>query len=131
MNKDYLNFLLKLMGFAGVLLAVHYYIFYNFFSEIELYLPLWGIYAFNTVLVLIVYSIINYKVSAGSDKALSLFLSLTLVKMVLAIVFLLPLFAGKSENIKTEVFNFFIPYFLFLMFEIYLLDKFFKNQQTK
>ena len=131
MNKDFQGFVLKLIGFAALLLGVHYYIFHIFFSELDLYFPLWSIYAFNAFMVFAVYSIINYKVSNGSDKILSLFLSLTMVKMVLAIIFLLPIFAGKSQHVVTEVLNFFIPYFLFLLFEILLLDKFFKNQQTK
>ncbi len=131
MTKNYQNFALKLLVFAGLLFAIHYYIFINFFSEIDLYFPLWTIYAFNAILVFVVYSFISHKVSRGSDKALSSFLTLTLLKMVLAIIFLLPLFTGKAEHIKTEVFNFFIPYFLFLGFEIYLLNKFFKNQETK
>ena len=125
------NFTLKLLGISVLLYAVHYYIFFNFFSEANLYLPLWSIYAFNAVLVFAVFSFISYKVSKGSEKALSLFLTLTLVKMVLAIVFLLPLFTGKSEFIKTEVINFFLPYFVFLAFEIYHLNKFFKIQETK
>ncbi|NND62113.1 MAG: hypothetical protein HKN48_02845 [Flavobacteriaceae bacterium] len=131
MNNHYRNFVIGLIGFTGLLLAVHYYIFYNFFSEIELYLPLWGIYAFNAVLVFIVYSVINYKVSQGSDKAYQIFLTATIVKMVLSIVFLLPIFLGKSDNKQVEVINFFIPYFLFLVFEIMGLNKFFQNQETK
>ena len=131
MTKNFRNFVLKLLIFAGLLFAVHYYIFFNFFSEVDLYFPLWSIYAFNAILVFVVYSFIIHKVSQGSDKALSTFLTLTLLKMVLAIIFLLPLFTGKAVHMKTEVFNFFIPYFLFLGFEIYLLNNFFKNQQTK
>ncbi len=130
MNNQFRNFVIGLIGFTGLLLAVHYYIFYNFFAEIELYLPLWGIYVFNAVMVLIVYSIINYKVSQGSNKAYQIFLTMTIVKMLLAIVFLLPIFAGKSEHKQVEVINFFIPYFLFLVFEIIGLNKFFKNQET-
>ena len=131
MNKEVQNFILKLVGFTIVLFAVHYYIFFNFFSEIGLYLPIWSIYAFNAVLVLAVFSIIRYKVSNGSEKAYNIFLILTIVKMALAIVFLLPLFAGKSEHTVTEVINFFIPYFFFLGFEIMMLNNFFKNQETK
>lgn len=131
MKTNLRNFTITLIGLSGLLCAVHYYIFFNFFSEIELYFPLWSIYAFNAVLVFAVFSFISYKVSKGSEKALSLFLTLTLVKMVLAIVFLSPLFTGKSNAIKTEVLNFFLPYFVFLAFEIYHLNKFFKFQQTK
>ena len=126
-KKDLGMFATKLLGFAGVLLAVHYYIFYNFFSELELYLPIWSVYVFNVVLVFAVYAIINYQMTNASDQVLNIFLGSTMVKMVLALVFLLPIFLDKTPHVKTEIFNFFIPYFLFLGFEIYALNKFFKN----
>jgi len=47
--------------------------------------------------------------------------------MALALVFLIPLFIGKSAHSKIEVINFFVPYFLFLAFEIVQLSKFLKN----
>jgi hypothetical protein len=47
--------------------------------------------------------------------------------MALALAFLSPLFFDKSNHTITEVFNFFIPYFIYLIYEIYSLDKFFKN----
>jgi len=127
-NKELGNFTLKLIGFAVLLWGTHYYIFINFFSEVSLYLPLWSIYTFNVIAVFMVYTIINYKVSEGSKKVYRLFLMLTITKMVLAIVFLLPLFGGKSTVPITEAINFFIPYFAFLIYEIIALNKFLKNQ---
>ena len=128
MFKVTLNFAFKLLGFTLLLCAIHYYIFINFFSEVVLYLPLWGIYLFNALLVLIVYTLMKHKVSKGNSKTYSTFLLLMLGKMALAIIFLLPLFVGKSEHPRIEVINFFIPYFLFLSFEIMTLYKFLRNQ---
>ena len=131
MLKDIVNFALKLLGFSLLLSGIHYYIYLNFYSEIDLYLPIWGIYVFNLVLVLIVFAIINHKVATDESKVYNTFLVLTIVKMALAIVFLLPLFVGKSDNSTIEVINFFVAYFLFLGFEIKMLDKFLKDTQTK
>ena len=128
MKKELNSFILQLLALSVILIGIHYYIFHVFFSEVNLYLPIWSIYLFNIVLVIAVFGIIFYQVSKGSQKSYTIFLVSTLIKMTLAIVFLLPLFAGKSENAVTEVINFFIPYFLFLAFEIYSLNKFFKNQ---
>ncbi len=127
-NKELRNFVIKLIGFAVLLWGIHYYIFLNFFSEVSLYLPLWSIYVFNAVTVCIVYVIINYKVSRGSEKGYNLFLMLTIGKMALAVVFLLPLISIKSTVPITEAINFFIPYFVFLTYEIIALNKFLKNQ---
>ncbi len=127
MVKDLFHFGLKLLAFALVLCLVHYYVFYHFFSEIDLYFPLWSIYLFNSILVLIVFVIIKYKVSKGDTKTYTTFSVLTMLKMALALVFLIPLFIGKSEHSKVEVINFFLPYFIFLAFEIRMLNKFLKN----
>lgn len=131
MLKDIVNFSLKLLGFSLLLCAIHYYIYSNFYSDAALYLPIWGIYVFNFVLVLTVYGLMNHKAATDESKVYNTFLILTIAKMALAIVFLLPLFVGKSENSTIEVINFFVAYFLFLGFEIKMLDKFLKDAQTK
>lgn len=128
MNKQILSFILQLVAFATVILGIHYYIFSTFFQEIVLYFPLWTIYAFNALLVIIMYNIIRYKVVKEGKNAYTLFITLTMVKMALAIVFLLPLFGGKAAHPQAEVFNFFIPYFLFLAFEIYALNNFLQKR---
>lgn len=123
MIKETISFTIKLVIFTLFLFVIHYYILSQFFEGI-LHFPIWTIYVFNAVLVLAVYSTIAYKNKQGSKKMYQLFLSLTIGKMVLAIVFLLPLFFGKSAHAQLEVINFFIPYFLFLGFEIFNLNKF-------
>ena len=128
MSKTASAYILKLIALIVILCGIHYYIVFNFFSEKELYFPLWTIYLFNAVLVLIVFGIVQYKVSKGSENAMNIFLSLTIVKMILAIVFLLPVFAGKVAHPQLEVINFFIPYFCFLGFEIYQLNNFFQKR---
>ena len=79
------------------------------------------------MLVLTIFCYLNYKVGKGSAKAYSIFLVLTLVKMALCLVFLLPLFVEKSDNVVPEVINFFISYFIFLIFEMISLNNFLKN----
>ena len=123
MKKEISIFAAKLLGFTAVLLFVHYYILSQFFSG-TLALPLWTIYLFNTVLVLAVYIILRYYNQTKPSEVLKFFLILTTIKMILAVVFLLPLFLNKSEHTQLEIFNFFAPYFLFLIFEIFTLNKF-------
>lgn len=128
MKKDLKNFYLGLLGFTIVLCAAHYYIIYLFFSETPLYFPIWSIYLFNITLVAIVYTFIRLKDNKGKMNSFTLFLMLTMIKMALAIIFLLPLFSGKPEDTTLEVFNFFIPYFFFLSLEIFSLNNFLQNQ---
>jgi hypothetical protein len=126
-NKEIKEFIIKLIIFAVILCGIHYFIFQILFPEMLLFIPIWTIYLFNTVLVLTVFCYLNYKVGKGSTKGYTIFLVLTLIKMALALVFLLPLFVGKSDNSVAEVINFFIPYFIFLTFEIIYLNNLLKN----
>jgi len=123
MTKEISTFLVKLITFAIVLFAIHLYLILQFF-EGSLYFPIWAIYLFNIVVVAIVFMTIRYQSQKGNKKMYQLFLGLTLLKMLLALVFLTPLFFGKSEYAQLEVINFFIPYFLFLGFEIFSLNQF-------
>jgi hypothetical protein len=123
MTKDTSNFLIRLLLFSSVLFGIHFYIIYEFFDG-KLYIPLYAIYVFNALLVFLVFSILNYRSKRGSQKIYQLFLGLTIIKMVLAIVFLLPIIFGKSDYTQLEILNFFIPYFLFLTFEILSINNF-------
>jgi hypothetical protein len=123
MIKDISSFTFKLLFYTLLLFGIHYYILNQFF-EGKLFFPIWTIYVFNAVLVLLVFVVITYKYKQRSKLIFQLFLGLTALKMILAIVFLLPLFMGKSNHLQIEIFNFFIPYFLFLGFEIFGLNKF-------
>jgi hypothetical protein len=122
MSRSIIEFLVKLIGFSLLLLVVHVYILKQFFTG-DLQIPLWLIYVFNAVMVLLVFSVMRYYSDKGKDM-MKLFLAFTGLKMALAIILLLPLFIQKSDHLQLEVFNFFIPYFLFLTFEIFSLNSF-------
>lgn len=122
MSRSIIEFLVKLIGFSLLLLVVHVYILRQFFTG-DLQIPLWLIYVFNAVMVLLVFSVMRYYSDKGKDM-MKLFLAFTGLKMALAIILLLPLFIQKSDHLQLEVFNFFIPYFLFLTFEIFSLNSF-------
>jgi hypothetical protein len=123
MAKDISSFIIRLLIFSSILFGIHFYIIYEFFDK-KIYIPLYVIYIFNILLVFLVYSILNYKNKQGSKKMYQLFLGLTILKMALSIIFLLPVILGKSDHVQLEILNFFIPYFLFLTFEIFSINNF-------
>lgn len=132
MNQEFLQregaFLLKLILFTLLLFGIHFYILFHFAPQLVLTLPLYTIYAFHFITVIIVYTLVNYKISNGTKEIFNLFMGCTLLKMILAIVFLLPLFLKPTENKIVEAVNFFIPYFLFLSFEIVSIISFLKKK---
>lgn len=123
MIREIGTFTIKLAAFSLALFLVHYYILVQSFSG-TLYFPLWTIYCFHTFLVFSVFTLLRYYANKRPKGTLNLFLGLTVLKMLLAILFLLPLFLKKSHHNQLEVLNFFVPYFLLLIFEIMGVNKF-------
>lgn len=130
MNKPFKkrqrSFLLQLSIFSLVLYGLHSIVLYAILKETFFY-PLWSIYLFHFVTVFFVYAIINLKNTQGKKKIFYTFMVLTFLKMALAIVFLLPLFFSTTESKQADVFNFFIPYFLFLATEVYAIARFLRE----
>lgn len=122
--KEQSSFLFKLVLFSLVLGGTHFYLFDSFFSNFVTFFPLWKIYVFNIVAVLLMFTVINHQYSNGKKMVFNIFMIGTLLKMVLAILFLLPLLLSDIESNKADVFNFFIPYFFYLGFEIYSLSSY-------
>ena len=123
-KKRQLAFLLQIIGVSVLLFAVHSYLLYYFAKEIIFFFPLWQIYTFHLIITTVLYTIINYKSSTGKKDIFNLFMVMTIFKMVLAILFLLPLILSDFENKQPDVFNFFIPYFVYLFFEVFTITKF-------
>jgi len=123
-KKRQISFVLQLIAVTTILLGLHVYLLSYFAEKIEFFFPVWHIYVFHFLVTAIFYTIINYRFSSGKTNVFNLFMGLTFLKMILAILFLLPLLLSQFENKQPDVFNFFIPYFMFLFFEVYALTKF-------
>lgn len=123
-KKREVTFLLQLFGVSILLFAIHSYLLHYFAKDVSFFFPLWQIYAFHLIITTAFYTIINYRFSNGKKEIFNLFMVLTFLKMILAILFLLPLLLSDFENKQPDVFNFFIPYFLYLFFEVFALTRF-------
>lgn len=122
-----ISFTIQCVLFAVSVFSIHSYLLYYFATKTIFFFPIWHIYLFNFLLTALLYTIINYKYSKDKTTVFNVFMISTLLKMVLVIVFLLPLLMGEVKDKKPDVFNFFIAYFLFLIFEVYSITKFLNN----
>lgn len=121
-KKRQAGFLIQIAILSIVLFGTHYYILHYFSKDINLFFPLWQVYVFQIVVTVFLYTIINYKYVSKNTDIFKFFMIATLLKMILAIVFLLPMILSKTLlNKQPDVFNFFIPYFIYLLFEVYSL----------
>jgi hypothetical protein len=123
-----LSFLIQNIVLTLVLLGIHSYLLSHFVDSINYIIPIWQIYIFHFAVTTILYSVINYQYSRGKTEIFNLFMGFTFLKMILAIVFLLPVLLSNSEHKQPDVFNFFIPYFLYLFFEVYSLTSFLQKK---
>lgn len=123
-QKRQLNFLLLIIVLSLVLYGIHSYLLSYFGTELKLFFPVWQIYVFHFAVTTLLYTIVNYKFSTGKTDIFILFMGSTFVKMFLAILFLLPIILSDFEKKQPDIFNFFIPYFIYLSFEVYTITRF-------
>jgi len=127
-KKRQINFALKLVTISILLFAIHSYLTYYFAADIITFFPLWHIYLFHFITIMLVYSFINYRDSIGKTEVFNTFILAMLVKMILVMVFLLPWILSKPDQKVVDLANFFIPYFLYLIFEVYSITLFLQKK---
>lgn len=128
-RKREINFLIQLFALSALLFSIHSYLNHHFAVDVALFFPLWQIYVFHLVTVIIIYTLINYRASIGKTEVFNTFILGMLLKMILVMVFLLPWILSKPEQKGYDLANFFIPYFIYLAFEVFSVVKFLQKNQ--
>ena len=111
LKTPYLSILLFSVG----ILLLHYIL--DEFTGIVTYYTLTSIYAFHIISALLVMGIIHWVYKKSKDHTGFAFMGTSLLKMLAAVIFLLPSFLADAKPDFGNILNFFIPYFLFLIFE--------------
>ncbi|MDT0675344.1 hypothetical protein [Autumnicola musiva] len=116
MKIKLLLFLKFLLPFTFILLLCQYLII-NYLVEKEMYYSVFSIYAFHLFSTLFIYGLLLFIHKNFQDKTGFAFMGAGLLKMLAAVLFLLPMLLAKVDAAFANVLAFFIPYFLFLAFE--------------
>ena len=116
MGKPLVNFLKVFLPFSLILFVIQFLVISNFIAA-TLYYSTVANYAFHIFATLFIYIILLYINLNFSDKTGFAFMGLGLLKMVLAVLFLLPALLDNEGSIFAQVIAFFVPYFVFLIFE--------------
>jgi hypothetical protein len=111
-----------------VLFFIHDTIFEVTLPKVSLILSLYKIYLFHFIVTTTVIIVVNHKNLQKGSNVFNVFMLFTLVKMLLALVFLLPIFLSDLKTRNYDVVNFFIPYFIYLAFEVFVIIKPLQNQ---
>ena len=115
MNKT-IDFLKYFIPFSIVLFAAQYFAM-QFLSDKFVFLyTAWSIYLFNSIATFLVYLFLIFVNKNFPTYTGFAFLGASFFRMMLAIIFLIPLIKGDVKSPIVDLSTFFIPYFLFLFF---------------
>lgn len=127
MKEQLLHFLKGFIPFTFILIVIHYLIISNI-DDINFYYGLPAIYLFHIAATLIIYLGLILVYSKAREYTGYTFMGAGLLKMLAAVLFLLPMILDKTERPFLNIISFFIPYFLYLMFETYYAVKLLNSQ---
>ncbi|MBO2543700.1 hypothetical protein J0871_04655 [Salegentibacter sp. BDJ18] len=116
MKNELLAFLRRLLPFS-ILLWLIQFLLQQYVFEVEFYYSSFSIYLFHFLATFLIYLSLVFVYKNFTDKTGFAFMGLSLFKMVAAVIFLLPLVLSEVNAVFVNVLAFFIPYFLFLVFE--------------
>ncbi len=118
------SFIVVLTVFTLFFFGVQYYIVDLIKEQQGLFFyNTWSIYLFHFLATLIIYVLVFFVNRIFPDKTGFAFMACSLLKMLAALIFLLPFIQVKEQYTINDVFAFFIPYFLFLFLETFYVIK--------
>ncbi len=121
MAKQLLRFFSYLFAFSLLVWAVHYGFEHMLPNAASAYLDLWQIYLFLGLLTLFGYLFLLFVHNRDATKTGFAYVGIGFLKMLASVLFLYPLISSKSDSIMIDILSFFVPYFLFLAFELYFV----------
>ena len=116
MQQKLLHFLKFFIPFSLILLALQF-VLVEYVLQLELYYATITIYTFHILATLAIYVFLVFVNKSYSDKTGFAFMACSLLKMLAAVLFLLPMMLAEVEHPFQDLMAFFIPYFLYLIFE--------------
>jgi hypothetical protein len=113
------DFLKYFIPFAIVLFVTQYFVMQSLSEKLVFFYSVWSIYIFNILATFLVYLFLIFVNKNFSTYTGFAFLGASFFRMMLAIIFLIPLIKAHVKDPIIDLGAFFIPYFLFLIFETY------------
>ncbi|MFI2741737.1 hypothetical protein ACG2LH_03275 [Zhouia sp. PK063] len=117
MAKSLFSFGFKLFIFTAMLFAIQQALVIYVYQGPALFYATWQIYLFHIIVTFLIYFALRAVHKFASTYTGYAFLGCSFFKMILAVVFLIPLIKKDGPTPVNDVIAFFIPYFLYLIFE--------------
>ena len=116
MQTKLLSFLKLFLPFSVLLFLMQYGLI-NYIFEIDLFYSTLAIYSFHVLATFLIFLFLVFVNKTFSDKTGFAFMACSLLKMLAAVLFLLPMMLNDVPHPFQDLMAFFIPYFFFLFFE--------------
>lgn len=116
MRPKIISFLKLFIPFSIILFIIQF-VLIEYILELELYYSTIAVYAFHVIATFLIFLFLVFVHKSFSAKTGFAFMATSLFKMFAAVIFLLPMMLNGTENRFQQIVAFFIPYFLFLIFE--------------
>lgn len=113
----FLNFLKFFLPYALILYILQYFVTVQLFASVPFYYSTWSIYVFHIIIALAAYLFLLFVHKNFPDKTGFTFMGMGVIKMMACVVFLIPMIQSDTVDRIPDVAAFFIPYFMFLLFE--------------
>lgn len=123
MKQQLLKFLTRLIPFTTILFLIQFFLTRFLLNSEAMFYPVYAIYLFHFFSTFLIYWALLFIHHNFQDKTGFAFMGASLLKMMAAVVFLLPVLLNNTGYAFTNIFSFFIPYFLFLVFETFCAVK--------
>lgn len=123
MKNYFTQFIIRLIPFTLLLFMIQYLVVAYLLQQVDFYYPTFAIYLFHFLATLVIYLGLLLVYKYFKDYTGFGFMAGSFLKMVAAIVFLLPMLLNYTGNAFANLMAFFIPYFLFLIFETFYAVK--------
>lgn len=123
MNVPIIYFLKRFLPFSILLFLAHFFIVQEFLKSYSFFYSVYAIYLFHAITTAFICFILIYINKKVSDQTGFAFMALSVLKMLAAILFLIPLIQLDKIQKVPDVIAFFIPYFAFLFFELTFIIK--------
>ena len=89
-----------------------------------------SIYIFHFIVSLIIGFAVVTVAKVDFDKVGFAFMALSVLKILAAVLFLLPVIKSDEKELIPDVINFFVPYFIYLLLEIWVGLKFISSYKN-
>lgn len=113
------DFLKYFVPFSIVLFALQYFLMQSLSPKLIFFYSTWSIYLFNMAATFLIYLLLVFVNKNFSTYTGFAFLGTSFIRMMAAVVFLIPFIKSNAIDPIIDITTFFIPYFLFLLFEVY------------